>query len=271
MLPVTAARSFFAAEADMLAPLAEAASELAGICVEVVFEVAGTAGVPDLVLVQPDLDAIAMRGDADMLTQPVEVAVMLALSSDEHVGRRGLAAEELADRVGVSTRHLASRVLSGMADRGHLRNEGKEWASTYQFRSVAKRLITIEAKLRDWRRGFAQATRHSAGADAAWLAVDATAKDAAMRGRHWFEAGGIGLATVSLGGQVEAVLTPTRTRQYVGRRELLAERAVDVLLSGRPSAGVPHVFGRPRLATTGPDPRLAGATERSCSRASCLH
>jgi hypothetical protein len=229
------------------------------------------AGVPDLVLVEPDADAIAARVGAGLLTQPVEVAVMLALSSAPERDPACLSVAELAGQVGVSVRHLGSRVLPGLAARGHVSSVEGGWMSAYRFRSVATTLVTVEAKLRDWRRGFAQATRHAAGADAAWLAVDATAKELALRGRGWFEGGGIGLAAVSRDGDVEVVLPSKRSRHYPVRRELLAERAVDVLISGRASAGVPHVFGRERLATTGPDPRLAGGTGRSCLQAACLH
>ena len=262
MRDMTAARSFFVAEADMLSPLALAADVLADGVTDVVFEVAGVAGVPDLVLVEPDTAAIEERGDAGTLSQPAEVAVMLALAAAQGVGRPSLTAAELADRVGVGQRHLASRVLTLMADRGHVHVSGDGWSPSYRYRSVAGRLVTVEAKLRDWRRGFGQATRHAAGVDRAWLAVDATAKDPALRGRPWFTSAGVGLACVSLDGAVEVLIEPSGSNPYPERRELLAERAVGVLLSGRPSSGVAHVFGREQLATTGPDPRLTGVTAR---------
>jgi hypothetical protein len=260
-VPVTCG---FAAEADMLAPLANAAAVIAGEPVTVLFEVASrAAGVPDLVLVKPAVDAAAERSGAMELTDVAALAVMLVLAEDS-ASPAGLAVEELARRVGVSAARLRQRVLPQMLDYGHVvRVDGVTWAPAYRRRSPVDLLITVEAKLRDWKRALTQASRHAAAADFSYVALDRVGAARAAGKVDNFSRFGVGLATVHDAATVTIDLAaaprPVRTSL---RRELLAEQTVQMIRRGRLSGEPPLVFGRRLLSTTGADPRLTSASAR---------
>ena len=165
----------FAVEADMLALIAAAAPELAGPGAVAVFEVQSAAGVPNVVATVFDQDVIAARADTGFVTDPAGLAALLALS-DALGRRRSLDARQVAAAAGVTASYARSRVLPGLAARSlAVMTAPGRWTAAGPYRSPACTLVTIEAKLRDWRRGLGRAARHAAGADAAWLVLDGPA------------------------------------------------------------------------------------------------
>ncbi|WP_157874004.1 BadM/Rrf2 family transcriptional regulator [Kineococcus radiotolerans] len=243
----------------MLAPLAYKAAQLLPGA-EVMFEVPCTAGIPDVVLLDLDHGAVAARAGKAPLMGSVDVRILLALQV-----RSGqpLSTPELADAAMVSAAHLRRGVLPRLVDGGHLEAVGDRWQATYTWRSLARKIVTVEAKLRDWRRGLAQASRHTAVADEAWLVLDAHTSQAARSHSDWFEAYDVGLASLSVAGDLTALRSPRVNRARQPDRELLVERAVSLHLQGCVSGPVPRVFGEVLLASTGDDPRLRGAAAGS--------
>ena len=255
----------FAVEADMLALIAAAAPELAGPGAVAVFEVQSAAGIPDVVATVFDQDVIAARADTGFVTDPAGLAALLALS--DALGRcRALDARQVAAAAGVTASYARSRVLPGLAARGlAVMTAPGRWTAAGPHRSPASTLVTIEAKLRDWRRGLGQAARHASGADAAWLVLDrACIRPAAVRS-DWFRATGVGLAGLGQDGTLQLLLQPSGQVMLRGRRELLAERLAELHCSGAVSGPVVRVFGRYLAPSAGADPRHVGAPDR-CSR-----
>lgn len=247
----------FLCEADMLSPLADQSGAfLAGAVV--LFEVACTAGVPDLVLLELDHDAINERRGAAPLGHPVDVRALLALQSSPQVPMPATAIGEWAQ---VSAEHLRRTVLPRLVDGGHAVAVDGGWLGSYPFRSLARRVVTVEAKLRDWRSGLAQASRHAVVADEAWLVVDVRAITPARARLAAFAQFDVGLASLSREGLLDRVSTPHVNRSRQPGRELLVERAVALHLSGCNSGELPRVFGNVLVATEA-DPRLAGASDR---------
>ena len=252
----------FRVEADMLAPLANSAATFSMARALAMFEVPCSAGVPDVVFLRIDRKSLAERSDRSSLTELIDVRIMLAISR----GRGGLrwwSAEDIAQFLGVTTSHLRRTVLPRLVAGGHLEigERGEVWRPTYRFRSLARRVVTVEAKLRDWRGGVAQASRHAAVADEAWVCVDAAGAGAAIDNPRWFSMYGVGLATVSRGGRVKAVISPASLRLREAERELLVERSLELYQAGRVSGDVSRVFGQ-YLWATEDDPRLAGVSVR---------
>ncbi|RZL75094.1 MAG: BadM/Rrf2 family transcriptional regulator [Rhodococcus sp. (in: high G+C Gram-positive bacteria)] len=265
MTSPTAQRSDrFRVEADMLAPLAGSAAVFSIARSLAMFEVPCSAGVPDVVFLRIDQKSLRERAGRSPLTELIDVRVMLATSRGRGVARRWWTADEIASRLGVTAPHLRRTVLPRMVAGGHLESaeRGEGWRASYRFRSLARRVVTVEAKLRDWRGGVAQASRHAAVADAAWLAIDAASASAAIDNPRWFSTYGVGLATVSRTRSVEALIAPSETRVREAERELLVERSLALYQAGRVSGDVPRVFGQYLLASTGDDPRLAGVSGR---------
>ena len=256
----------FAAEADMLGPIAAAVRTLAGPgAVAVFFEVPSAAGIPDVVATVFDRDVLQQRGQDGFVTDASGLGALLALS-DARDARRSLDGRQVAAATGLTLAYVRSRVLPGLAARGLAVMTGPgRWTATGLYRSPALTLVTVEAKLSDWRRGLGQAARHAAGADAAWLVLDAGCTRPAVSRAEWFRAAGVGLAGLEPDGTLRALLPPARAEILRARRELLAERLAGLHCSGAVSGPVGRVFGRELTPSTGADPRYAGAPGR-CSR-----
>lgn len=248
----------FRVEADMLAPLAAAASGLARNPL-VFFEVPSSAGVPDIVLLELDKAAMNSRKGAAPLVEAIDVRLMLAIASGRIPTTRFRGIDELSILAGAGQAHLRRSVLPRLVEDGHLVIDGDKWAPRYRFRSLARRIVTVEAKLRDWRGAVAQASRHTAAADTAWVALDARTVSAAVNHPEWFSTYGVGLLSVARSGSVERLIPPAGPRPRRHERELLAERTVALHLSGNVSGPLPRVFGNVLMASTGADPRLVGA------------
>jgi hypothetical protein len=240
----------------MLAPLTLRAGQLLPRAY-VLFEIACSAGVPDLVLLDLDEEALASRAGTSMLVEPVDVRVMLALQASPAVP---VTTNQLAQRVLVSTDHLRRRVLPRLVAGGHVEDADGACRSQYQFRSLARRVVTVEAKLRNWRAGLGQATRHTAVADEAWLVLDADTCRAAAARSDWFTTYGVGLASLSSDAELTRLVEPSVNRSRQPQRELLVERTVGLHLRGEVSGPLPRVFGNVLVASTGDDPRLPAAS-----------
>ena len=246
-------------EADMLRPLARHAERFLPAA-EVLFEVPCSAGVPDLVLLNIDDEAMTTRRGTVPLQEPVDIRVMLALDT---APSRFLGIQDLATATRVSGSHLRRRVIPRMVEGGHVEAMDSGWRSVYGWRSLARRIVTLEAKRRDWRRGLAQATRHSAVADEAWLVLDAGAYRSAELHRDWFLTYDVGLASLSVSGTLTMSVVPKVNRSRQLQRELLVERSLGLYLQGLSSGPLPRVFGSVLVASTGDDPRLVDGGVRS--------
>jgi hypothetical protein len=184
----------FAAEADMLGLIAAAVQDLAGPGAVAVFEVHSAAGVPDVDAADLTRMSLRDRARCGFVTDAAGLAVLLALSDARDVyGPLGI--HQVATAVGLTASYVRSRVLPGLRTRGLavVAAPGR-WTTAGRYRSPARTLVTVEAKLRDWRRGLYQAARHAAGADAAWLVLDSARTRPAVSRADWFRVARVGLA-----------------------------------------------------------------------------
>lgn len=163
---------YFAAEADMLSLIAAAASSLAGCGAFAVFEVPAAAGIPDVVAAVLNHSVVAKRMRTGFVTEKSSLAALLALS-DALVTGNSLDEHQVASAAGITARYASSVILPCLVERNLAYTpEPGLWSAIEHYESPVTRLVTVEAKLRDWRRGLGQAARHAAGADAAWLILD---------------------------------------------------------------------------------------------------
>jgi hypothetical protein len=253
----------FAAEADMLGLIAAAVQDFAGPGAVAVFEVQSAAGVPDVVATVFDQDVLDERVGSGFVTDASGVSALLALS-DAREAWQSVDAREVAAATGLTPSYIRARVLPGLAARGlAVMTAPGRWTAANQYRSPARRLVTVEAKLSDWRRGLGQAARHAAGADEAWLVLDAVRTRPAVSRAEWFRAAGVGLAGLDRDGTLETLLEPDGAGilHLRARRELLAERLAELHCLGAASGRVGKVFGRMLTSSTGADPRYPGAQD----------
>lgn len=248
----------------MLEGIALAAEALVGPHAAVLFEVQSAAGIPDVVVTVLDESVVAERALQGFLVEPPMLAAAVALSDALSVGVE-LTTAEIAAAASVTERHLVATVLPALAVRGLAAEvDRRSWVAIAPYRSVARTIVTLEAKLRDWRRGLSQAARHASSADEAWLVLDAAAATERAVVDAWrFEAVGVGLAALDQDNCLARLIPPTSCDRTIRlRRELLAERTAALHSSGEVSGPVARVFGRHLWAVTRPDPRLADAAGR---------
>lgn len=226
---------------------------------QLLFEVPCTAGIPDLVLLELDHDAVAARVGTTAITDPVDVRAMLALQGSP---QKSFTARDLATTTIVSADHLRRIVLPRLIEGGHIERTSGGWRTNYAFKSLARRIVSIEAKIRNWRGGLGQAIRHTTAADESWLVLDASRSRVASERTEWFAAYGVGLATLSTSGELTTLMAPKINQTRQPHRELLVERAVQLHLGGLVSGPIPRVFGSILTTSIGDDPRLQGASAR---------
>jgi hypothetical protein len=248
----------------MLGLIAAVVQDLAGPGAVAAFEVQSAAGIPDVVATVFDQGVIEDRAACGFVTDVAGLAALLALSDARDVCR-ALDVRQVAAAAGLTASYVRSRVLPGLAARGlAVMAAPGRWTAADRYRSPVRTLVTVEAKLSDWRRGLGQAARHAAGADTAWLVLDAACTRPAVSRADWFRAVGVGLAGLDADGTLKTLLHPADAGVLRARRELLAERLAELYCSGAVSGPVGRVFGRELTCSTGADPRYAGAREH-CS------
>lgn len=244
----------------MLRPLGQSHDVFAGTGAVVKYEVPCSAGVPDVVFLRLDRRAMKRREGTSSLLDLSDIRVMLQVSQRQRGNPRWWTSSEISSSLSLTVTHLRRTVLPRLEIGGHVEiNDRGEVRATYRYTSQASNVVTVEAKLRDWRGAIGQASRHAAVADSAWVAIDNVSSGRAFENRKWFQAYGIGLASVSRDGDVRALIAPSPGQVRRAERELLVERAIALHLAGKVCGEVHQVFGNYLWSSTGDDPRLVDA------------
>lgn len=207
-------------------------------------EVPAVRGIPDLVAVRFDPQAIAERGAHEVrcLSSDVEVRFVQALR------RTGpLDIQTLTALVGLTRDYVRRSVLPMLEQLGWVTVADGVVSLRPGTQPVGRRVVTVEAKLRDWLRAFNQARNQLYSADAAYIALDEASAGAARAQLDAIAKRGIGVITVNADTNRHRVLIrPARVldpaKTVVGR-ELIAERSFDLWQRGERSGQVSPVFG----------------------------
>lgn len=86
------------------------------------------------------------------------------------------------------------------------------WIKLRQPLLAIRELISVEAKLRDWRRALDQAARHLAYSDRAWVLLDDHSIGAAKENLQEFVVRSVGLASISKTGTVTGHFSPDKSQ-----------------------------------------------------------
>ncbi|MGW5736559.1 MULTISPECIES: hypothetical protein [Streptomyces] len=248
----------------MLEPIVRQASRLVNFDSKVFFEVQTTSGIPDVVLVSFDESAVRQRR---VLAQGLilDLSSMSVLFSLQRSLGESLSPLQIARSTHLSPGRISSAILPKLAENGHVERESRgRWVAAHRFRSLASRICTVEAKIRDWRGGYHQTLRHGLAADEAWLVVDSQSCAPALTYWDWFSNSGIGLASLSQENGLQPLIHAKSGKSRPGvnvYRELLVERAAELCMRGEVSGPIRQVFGSDLTTSTGPDPRRADVLE----------
>lgn len=237
----------FRYESEMIPALRAALPELAfghrfRSDVEVFTEVPAVHGRPDVVGVRFDASALHTRVLAGVvpLSGDAEVRAIHAL------GSTGAEVGEIAARIGMSRDYVRRAVVPLLSDLGWIVRDAERIVRRPEAQWAGRRVVTVEAKLKDWRRALAQARRQKHSADVAYIALDARSAARLAPHAQQIAEGGIGvLAVHPESGRVEILARPAVSSRHataVGRA-LLAERALDMMNRGTREGQISPVFG----------------------------
>jgi hypothetical protein len=241
-------RPSFRWEADMLPGIA---AHLRGAGFDDTFyDVETLAGVPDVVAVRWDHEALADRRARGLgpLTEVAHIRVLLALTDAD------LDTAALAVRSRISPGHLRRVVLPRLSDLGWVDRADDRFRTSVVLRELSASVTTVEAKLADWRRALMQARRHLVSADRCYLALDAAYLHRVEPHLGPLGATGLGVLSVDSSDATVATVLPAPAHGLATRvqRQYLQERCWALQLAGQPRGWSGHVFGRYL-----PDPVLA--------------
>lgn len=210
--------------------------------VEVFSEVPAVHGIPDLAAIRFDWDAVERRRAAGVrpLATDTEVRVVTAL----RVGP--LRSTDLARRIRMSPDYVRRAVIPLLVQQGWVTTDGASVELRPDAVWIARRVVTVEAKLRDWQRAIGQARRQQLSADAAYVALDSVACQNIKNDLDRIAAGGIGVISVDAGSGRSTVLVRPRSlskaRSFMGRM-LIAERCLEMWSRGERQGQIYPVFG----------------------------
>lgn len=232
--------TLFSSEAEMAPYLRPHIRSLAGTPVQWFTEVPAVNGIPDVILARFDPTEVRRRARHGLRMPDDNSVVRAALTLTDHAD--GLTVTDLARVSRISTGLLKRRVLPTLAEHGWVDASQGVWRMARRYSDPAALLITVELKLRDWRRALTQALHQTTGSDASWVVLDASTNRALEHRRH-FEIRGVGLALLDPAG-LESV-EPARPADYdPARRAVLAERVLAMRNAGVEVGPERHVFGR---------------------------
>ena len=254
----------FASEAALMWPLAAGASALGKAdgraAAERIsfFEVAAAEGVPDMLIVEFDQDAIQRRVAAGLgaVIATTTARALWALTE------RALTVDELAETLTMTPAHVQRGILPQLADAGLAsRDVDGRWAGADGLAPLVRSVVAVEAKLSDWRGGFKQARRYTRFANQTYMALDARRARPARRYAGDMAEAGVGLATVDASDGRVHVRRRARWREPAVRWEffLIGERVWERTLAGTRSGPTFDVFGRR------PDPTPDTADTSTCA------
>lgn len=250
-------RTRFARETEMLLPVLQATSEIAGPNFEWswICELATGHGVPDLVGLRFLVDRVNERNAAGVpaITDRTELATLLALA------REPADASELAAVVGISVSHLRRLVLPSLEDRELVERAKDRWCVVNQILPLADQITAVELKRRDWRAALNQARRYRSFATRVMVALEADVAVRLAPHASSLRQQRIGLMAVGRDHQTARVLSKPRAARPSSQLSfvLAAERAWAALSRGRIVDTVDaKVFGRSGLTASAVLPTL---------------
>ena len=238
----------FRYEADMVGPLRDALPRLAfrhepQSPVQVFTEVPAIQGIPDLVgvrFIEKNID-LRQRAGVLPLSSEIEVRTIMAL------GYEVLDASELAYRTQTSRTYMRRAVLPLLGDLGwiQLRSENQVCRRPEAL-WVGRRVVTVEAKLKNWQTALAQARRQRYSADAAYIALDAASVGPVGNYLGAIASSGVGVIAVDSKTRLAQVLVRPERQDFCSfgaGKILLAERCLDMLIRGTKEGQIYPVFG----------------------------
>src|SRR3989344_6010256 len=147
-------------------------------------------GVADLVLIKliPGQCAIRLKNKQLKPLLREDYFKIFRYLPEEESGKNPATLDHLVKRTKLSKSFLKYQILRQLEHDGYIRKvDGDFYFKINGWMPIAKEIVAIEAKLKDWKRGFIQANRYKSFANKAYLALPADRAhlvDEALLRRH---------------------------------------------------------------------------------------
>lgn len=245
---VRSATTAFASEVDMLMPLAQACpalmqQRLHGGRWSALFEVPVGDGVADLCAVRFSPQHAHHRSGRPAIRHWTDILAFAVIQHSDPA----IDIADLSMAVSMSVPGLRRGPLARLTESDHVRwINARQLAPCWRYTIPITGVATVEAKLSDWRRGLAQARRHTVFADASYIALPP--RPAALAaGAELVAASQVGVLSVEPTGRMQMLIeapAPPRPREWALRRMYAAEQLWAIYSTGAASGPVAPVFGK---------------------------
>ena len=229
----------FATEAEMTPFLRRHVRGLAGAPVRWFAEVPAVNGIPDIALVRFDPTETRRRRRHGLTMTDDLCCIRTALALADH---SQLTVAQIAAKTGVSRAVLTGRVLPTLQETGWVDRQGDGWTATVRYADPAHLLVSVELKLRDWKRALGQGLQATTGSDMSWVVLDQRSTAAVDNLKH-FAVRNVGLALLGRD-RLQIVLSPRQSNYDPARRAVYGERLYAMRDAGLEVGPARHVFGR---------------------------
>jgi hypothetical protein len=165
--------------------------------------------IPDILAVYPDKDKVQQRlgkGQRIPLTRELYWEI-LKLIPDKKWNSH-IEIERIAESVGLSPSYLVAKILGPLRRNKYIEIKDGKCVKINGFHSYSKTLISVEAKVKDWKRAGEQALRHQKFVNQAYVALPSKHIKPALKNLKDFKESNLGLFEIGEQGQVVQHFTP---------------------------------------------------------------
>ncbi len=136
-------------------------------------EVKAMHGVPDLVLGRANMKHVELRRGYSQFEPLLNEKYFRLLKHipDQASHKKPISARSLAELTDISQSYLVSSLLRDLKEGGYILALDDGYMKVNGWVPILNKIIGIEAKLKDWKRGIYQAVRYKKFADEAYLAM----------------------------------------------------------------------------------------------------
>jgi len=131
-------------------------------------------GVADLVLVKLNPEKCTVRAKNKQFKQLLKEQFFKIFQylPDEDDKRKPVSLDYLVEKTSISKSFLKYTLLTYLKKEGYIKEINKRfYIKVNGWMPIAEEIIAIEAKLKDWKRGFVQANRYKSFANKVYLAI----------------------------------------------------------------------------------------------------
>lgn len=183
--------------------------------------------VPDILAVCPDENKVQQRiakGQIIPLTRELFWEILNLIPDKKEDS--GIDATYIAEYVGLSHHYLLAKILSPLRRNNYIEIQEGKCVKINGFHPYSKTLVSIEAKVKDWKRAGEQALRHQKFVNQAYVALPTKHIRPALKHMDEFKKANLGLLEIDDNGIIFIRFTPKYRKPAL---EALYNVALDTL------------------------------------------